>query len=138
MSRLSSLRKWITAVVAASLLAAALPAGQARAGLVGTEQVVQSIAAQQDRDRLRGFMLRDDVRSQMVALGVDPAEASARIDGLTEEEIARIVGEIDQLPAGQDAAVVIISGALAVLLILILTDILGYTDVFSFVDPAEE
>lgn len=138
MDRKSPVRRWLAGLVAAALVAALLPSGEARAGLVGTDQVVQALAAQQDRDRVRAFLSREEVRAQMTMLGVDPGEAADRVDGLTDAEIARVAGQIEHLPAGQDAAVAVISAALAVFLVLILTDILGYTDVFSFVDPAEE
>lgn len=130
-------RRCIAACLALAVLTVSLAAGPARAGMITTDRVVQSMTVEQDRDRIRAFLAREDVRSQLEAWGVDPAEAAMRADGLTDAEVARIAGELDQLPAGQDAAVAIISAALALLLILIITDLLGFTDVFSFVDPAE-
>lgn len=130
-------RRGIAACLALVVLMVSLPVGQARAGMVPTDRVVQAIAVEQDRERIQAFLAREDVRRQLQALGVDPAEAEIRADGLTDAEVARIAGELDRLPAGQDAAVAIISAALAVFLVLILTDLLGLTDVFSFVDPVE-
>ena len=121
------------ALAMASMSVAAVPA---RAGMVPTDRVVQSVAVQQDRDRVRQFLERDDVRRQIESWGIDPHEAAARVGGLTDAEVAAIAAEIDQLPAGQDAVVAIVSAGLAVFLILVLTDLLGVTDVFSFVDPA--
>lgn len=131
-------RCWIAATIAAAVLSVSLPFGPAQAGLVATDQVLQQALAQQDRDRVLEFLLRGDVRQQMESLGVDPNEASERLESLTDLEIARIAGRIDQLPAGQDAASAIIGGAVAIFVILIITDILGFTDVFSFVSSIEQ
>ncbi len=130
-------RRGIAACLVAVLLMVSLPVGQARAGMVTTDRVVHAMAVEQDRDRIRALLGREDVRRQLQAWGVDPAEAAMRADGLTDAEVARIAAELDQLPAGQDAAVAIVSAGLVIFLVLILTDLLGYTDVFSFVDPAE-
>ena len=130
-------RRGIASCLAVAMLMVSLPMGQVRAGMVATDRVVQSIAMEQDRDRIRAFLARDDIRQQLEAWGVDPAEAAMRADGLTDAEIARIADQLDQLPAGQDAAVAVISAALVIVLVLVLTDLLGLTDVFTFVDPAE-
>ena len=129
-------RCWIAGSMALAMASVSVPAVPAQAGMVSTDQVVQSITAQQDRDRVRQFLARDDVRRQIESLGVSPHEAAARVDGLTDMEIAAIAAEIGEEPAGQNAAVAIISAGLAVFLILVLTDLFGVTDVFSFVDPA--
>ena len=90
---------WMMVVV---MLATALPLGTAQAALVSTEQVVTETAGS-DRDRVQAFLERQDVRRQMIALGVDPAEAAARARQLSDAEIGQIVARIDRLPAGQSA-----------------------------------
>jgi hypothetical protein len=40
---------------------------------------------------------------------------------------------MDQLPAGGDAVGVLIGASLFVFIVLLITDILGFTDVFPFV-----
>lgn len=130
MYRTPFLRRLITGCVAASLMVAMLPVGAARADLVGTDQVIRSMAVQEDRDRVRAFTARADLRSSLELLGVDPVEAAARVKSLTDEEIVRIAAEIDQLPAGQDAGAAIVAAAAIVLLVLILTDVLGFTETF--------
>ena len=130
-------RRGIAACLALAMLMTSLPIVQARAGMVTTDRIVRAMAVEQDRERIQAFLAREDVRRQLEVWGVDPAEAATRAELLTDAEVARIAGELDQLPAGQDAAIAIASAALAVVLVLILTDLLGLTDVFSVVDPAE-
>ena len=79
------------------------------------------------------FMARDDVRAGLIELGVDPALATARVAGLSDAEIGDIAGRLDQLPAGQDIVGAILSTALVIFLVLLITDILGLTNVFPFV-----
>jgi hypothetical protein len=103
--------------------------------LVTTAQVVEERAAASDRERLVSILLRDDVRQQMEALGVDRDEAVARLGSLSDEEIQQIAGQIDELPAGQGflEGVVIVAGV--VFIALIITDLLGVTNIFGFINP---
>ena len=109
------------------------PIGTARAALITTGQAIEATAAQGDRDRVRAFLARDDVRTQMVALGVDPVEAVDRVAALSDAEVRQIAGHLDRLPAGQSAIAAVIGAALFIFLVLLITDLLGLTDVFPFV-----
>jgi hypothetical protein len=102
-------------------MSAPLPA---LAGIVGTETVVMGA----ERERLAAMLERGEVRARLQALGVDPALARARVAALTDEEAARLAAEMDALPAGGDALGV----ALIVFLVLLFTDIMGYTKIFPF------
>jgi cytochrome c1 len=68
----------------------------------------------------------------LVSQGLDPKEAQARIDGLSDAEVNDIANKLDQLPAGGVLGTILII-AFLVFLILLLTDIAGYTDIFPFV-----
>lgn len=96
----------------------------ASAGIVTTDQITASA----ERDRVRDFMAREDVRSQMESLGVDAASVRERVDAMTDEEVGKLAGRIDQMPAGAG----IIGVLFAVFIILLVTDILGLTKVFPF------
>jgi len=124
--------KPVSGAVIASLLALGIHFPAAQAALVGTDTVVQAAAAQHQRERLQDLFTRTDVRDKLVALGVDPAQVQARVDALTDEEVARLAERIDALPAGGDGLSSILNAALVVFLVLLITDLLGLTDVFSF------
>jgi hypothetical protein len=110
------------------------PAGNvARAELVSTASVLDARAEQGAHARVRAFLARDDVREQLRGLGVDPAETEARVASLSDAEAQALAGRLDTLHAGGDAIGVIVGAALLVFLVLLLTDILGLTDVFNFV-----
>ena len=125
----------IAVVLAAVLFVTSLPIGAAHAGLVTTEQALDERTAANDRERLIAMFQRDDVRRQMEALGVERDEAIARLASLSDQEIQQIAGRIDELPAGQSVlgGVLIVAGI--VLLVLVVTDLLGVTNIFAVIDP---
>jgi len=70
----------------------------AQAGMIGTEQVVQSTQA--ERGNVAAFMSRSEVASQLQAFGIDPKTAQDRVASLSDEEVRALSGKIDSLPAG--------------------------------------
>lgn len=80
-------------------------------------------------NRVQETLARDDIRRQLVDLGVSPDDAAARVSRLSNTELASLDGQLRQLPAGGDAVSLIV----LVLLVLLFTDIMGYTDIFPFV-----
>jgi hypothetical protein len=126
------LRRGVALVLAVVMLAISMPLGAARAAVVTTDQVLSESGAT-DRERVLAFLDRADVRDQIVALGVDPAEAAARVAALSDAQVREIAGKIDQLPAGQSAIGVVVGAILVIFLVLLVTDLLGLTDVFPFI-----
>lgn len=117
------------------MLATVLPLNAVQAGLVTTEQILAESQSDADRERVLEFLARQDVRQQIVALGVDPDEAARRVQGLSDAEIAKIVDQMDEEPAGQGIVVALVATILIIFLVLIITDLLGVTNVFPFIDP---
>ena len=101
------------------------------AGIVTTDQVTAGV----ERNQVRSFLDRDDVLTRLRELGVDPAAARARVDALSGDEVAALAGRIDQLPAGGDGLLGVL---LFVFIVLLITDILGYTKVFPFTKPIQK
>lgn len=87
-------KKWGVLLSLTGLLM--MPLAPARAGMVGTDKILH----QQDRTRLAEMLDRGDVQQQLIGMGVDPAFAKARIEQMTDAEIARLNGRISELPAG--------------------------------------
>jgi hypothetical protein len=111
-------RRWIASLLILSL-AVPLPV---HAGMVTTESLLE-------RERIATLLERADVQAQLQAYGVSPGEVKARVAALTDEEAAQLAARIDELPAG---GLSILGAVLLVFLVLLLTDILGYTKVFPF------
>lgn len=115
-------------ILMVSMLSMSLWLPNAQAGIISSEQLVSSQTAQLERERVRAMFDRQDVREQLQARGVDADAARARVDALTDDEIAAINGKLDSLPAGGD----IIGTVVFIFLVLLITDILGFTKVFPF------
>lgn len=112
------------------LVLTALPL-PAQAGMVSTEQAIASTSASADRDRLGAFLSRDDVRLALTQQGVDADEAIARVQAMSDAEVAALAHRVDEAPAGAG----IVGALFTVFVILLVTDILGLTRVFSFTRP---
>ncbi|MBU1214773.1 MAG: PA2779 family protein [Gammaproteobacteria bacterium] len=123
----SSFMRWASRVMIVLMSCMAMPL-TASASMVQTDVVVDHALAEQGRVKIMALVNRDDVRTQLEARGVTGEQAQARVDALTDDEVLLIAGKIDQLPAGGD----IIGTAVFVFLVLLVTDILGYTKVFPF------
>ena len=123
----------ISLFMATIMLLIATPCQPLFAAMVSTEATIYEINAQEARDHLKTLISRNDIKYALISQGINPAEAKARVDSLSDSEAIEAAGKIDQLPAGGGVFGAIIGAALIVFLVLLLTDILGFTDVFPFV-----
>jgi hypothetical protein len=112
---MKSLYKLVTQLLIVSMM---LLPFSAHAGMIGTDQVLSVATDQANRDKVRDFVNRTDVVTQFQAMGLSAATAQDRTNAMTQEEINRIAGRIDTLPAGADgngwwiAAAVIVIGVI--------------------------
>lgn len=131
---MNSTRRVLTWLVAMSLSYAGMLHG-AQAALIGTEQLAAVVAPQASSDahaRLSGMLAREDVTAALLDRGVSPDQVRARVAALSDAEAAQVAAQIDTAPAaGSDVLGVI----LLVFLVLLFTDIMGWTKVFPFTRP---
>jgi hypothetical protein len=110
------------------------PFQSAMAAMIGTEAAIDIKRAQDARNYLQSLLTREDVRSMLIKQGIDPQEAKDRIDSLSDKEANRVAEQLQDLPAGGDGFfTMLLIVLLLVFLILLITDIAGYTDIFPFV-----
>lgn len=114
------------------ILLFAVPYESVFAAMIGTETVIDVAKGQEARDYLNRMMIREDVQSAFKSYGITPLEAKARLDTLSDAEIMRLYNQIEQLPAGGSDLGVAFIAVGVIFVVLFITDILGYTDVFSF------
>jgi hypothetical protein len=55
------------------------------------------------------------------------------VDSLSDAEVIALADQIEKHPAGGNAVGVIVGAALFIFIVLLITDILGLTDIFPFV-----
>ena len=119
-------------VVSFCLLNFNIPNAQAK--MVGTDAMIAEQQALDQQAQVADFMAREDVKQIMTQYGVDPVEAQQRVDSLSNEELAELASSIDQLPAGGGGIGVVVGAAVLIFLVLLITDIVGLTHVFPFVN----
>ncbi len=126
---IAKLRRLISGALIVSIAGLGLPL-PASAGMVATDTAVAAAA----RDHISGILERAEVRAQLEARGVNPAEVKVRVAALTDAEAAQLAQQIDSLPAGADGGAVgaVVGALLLVFLVLLITDLLGWTKVFPF------
>lgn len=105
----------------------------AQAKMIDTETVVMATRNREARDKITAFLERQDVQRAMAGQHVSMAEAQKRVAALTDDEVRQINQAMDKLPAGGDGLGVIVGAGLFVFIVLLITDILGFTHVFNFV-----
>jgi len=118
------------------MLSISIPCQSALAALVGTETILENNRITETRSYLKNALEREDVKQALRAQGINPLEARARVESLSDKEIAHIADNMDQLPAGGDAVLIfLVLIPLIVFITFVITDSLGYTDIFPFVKP---
>jgi hypothetical protein len=133
MHSLRQKRKSIAVLVILALSILSIISAPAHAAMVNTAEILKQSKHNFNRDRINTFLGRSEVQKYLVARGINPEEAKARTDSLTDQEIEKIVAGIDQLPTGGGALGTIVGAALVIFIVLLITDILGLTDIFYFV-----
>ena len=103
------------------------------AKMILTETVIESDRADEARVYVNSVLAREDLKAALMSQGIDMKEAKARINSLSDTEILLLADKIEQLPAGGDPLSTIIGAVVFIFLVLLITDILGLTDVFTFV-----
>jgi hypothetical protein len=106
--------------MAVTMLLISTPYQSAIAALIDTETVLDEGQSQEARDYIKQLLAREDVRSALIAQGIDPLEAEARIASLSDSEIIELADQIENLPAGQGALGVVIAVLVIIVLVLVI------------------
>jgi hypothetical protein len=132
------LTKPITTLTLSALIWSSLIAGPAHAafsstvGINGSGATATVTTTSEARARVNATLAREELRAALNAQGVSVADAQARVDAMTEADVAALDKQLAELPAGGDG----FSTVVLILLVLIITDLLGVTDVFPAIKPA--
>lgn len=126
--RMQQIKKLLTTLTISSIIVMGLQSAT-YADVVTTEQLAESSALEMKRNQLGTFMARADVRQQLLGFGVSEQAVDQRIDSLTDAEVLQIHDQIQDLPAGEG----LLGGIIAIIVIFLLLDMAGVTDVFPSV-----
>ena len=103
------------------------------AKMITAETVLDAGRVSDARAYVHSVLSREDVKAALVARGIDVHEAMMRTHALSDAEILAIADRMESLPAGGGTGETIIIVSLIVFVVLLVTDIMGYTDIFPFV-----
>ena len=133
MNTLRQTVKPVSVVVIISFLFVVVPYQPCLAALIGTETVLDVAQGQEVRQNINRILAEEDVQMVLRGQGISPEEAKARINALSDTEVVALQEKLAQLPAGGGGLGAVVFGVVFVFLVLLVPDILGYTDVFPFV-----
>jgi uncharacterized protein DUF6627 len=121
---MNTFRRYVAAILMVCIAGLGLPL-PAQAAIVTSEEAGASV----ERAAIAEFLARSEVRDALAARGVSPQAAQARVDALSAAEAQQLARDIDRLPA---AGTDVLGLLLTVFIVLLVTDILGFTKVFPF------
>jgi hypothetical protein len=92
-----------------------------QASIISTDEVLAQVQTQSDRTKVRDFVARADVQTQLQDHGLSLTVAQERVDAMTDSEVQQIAGKIDTLPAGAGAVstVAIVAATIIVIYIIL-------------------
>lgn len=99
----------------------------AKAAVIDTQTILSYHQSKSIQIEFQNILAREDVREQLIALGVNPDDANLRIAALTDQELNLLQQHIKDLPVGANALAVL--GA--VFLVLLVLELVGVTNIFS-------
>jgi len=126
---------YFSKIILSFVLSVTLFAQVSWAQMASTEAVLVQPVTVSSHEKVSQFVAREDVAKRFETLGVDPKIVGQRIALMSDEEVSKISSQIDTLPAGGDFGG-IVGAVVFVFIVLLITDILGFTKIFGFTRAA--
>ena len=120
--------RFLTALLAVSILFVSVQPA-ANAAIVSTSELVAIEQSEIGREYLLNSLEREEVRTALTSQGVDLEMAKQRVASMTDEEVKALNQKMEEMPAGGG----VVEALVIVFLVLLITDLVGLTDVFPFV-----
>lgn len=121
---------WIGRIVIAFLLVMSVQSVTVNAAMISTDTIIQTENQQYTKSQLLQKLESAELQQQFLDMGVDPQEIQQRVASLTPDEISQLNANLASQPAGEG-----VLGLIGlVFVVLVITDMLCATDVFSFVN----
>ncbi len=121
-----TIAKLVPITLLLDLLGASVPR-MVHAELISTQKVIELQQRQVRITRINEMLAREEIREQLIRLGVDPKQARERVAALTDTELVLLEQQLDDLPAG--GAALAISGV--GFFVLLLLDLMGVINIFD-------
>ena len=116
-------------IVSAIVMASLFIGFPAQAGMLGTAEMLNMNSPSSEIATQRVW-----IQQQLEANGVETEDATLRVASLSDQQVEQVHQRFEEMPAGASAL-----GTVAfIALVLVITDLAGYTDVFPFIRPASK
>ena len=102
-----------------------------QASLVTNDHVINQISHTIDKNMLLESMQHEEIQAKFIEMGIDKSDVEARIAQMTHAEITELNNKMSELPAAAGAGGILVT----LLLVFIVTDVIGATDIFPFIHP---
>lgn len=113
----------VIALTLAAMLVSSLPA---RAGIMGTEQMVAQQTRAHTLDRIEVILTQETVASQLSDWGVAPEMVRTRMAAMSDTELQHLATSMETDPAGGVLAVIGV-----VFVVLFILELTGVTNIFT-------
>ena len=120
-------QRYATIVVVFCLIGTAMMQ-PAVAGIISTETVIELENRQMQIERISAVLAQENVQNMPIKMGVDPIEASKRVDALTNDELQILHTNLNQMPAGATGVIEVVG---IVAIVLIILELLNVTNFFT-------
>jgi len=100
------------------------------ATMIGTKTMLKPDRSQNTRNYFHDLLSREDIQKVLVARGINPHEAKARIDSLSDDELEMISENFADLPAGGDGTGFAVVVGMVIMLVAILVEYLSDVKMF--------
>ena len=104
-----------------------------QASMIGTDEMLADETRTEQRERILDSLDRESAGIALERFGVAPADVEQRLERLSDRELTQLAARADELPAGESALGVLVF----VLVLLIVLDLLGATNVFPAINSLE-
>lgn len=127
------MRLQLSLLLILSIFSFSIHAAESELKMISTMDIVEEMSSDLARKEVMTFLQNEAVQNELLKQGVNPQEAMNRLASLTSNEIKNLAEQIKKSQAGADFGVGGIVGvAVFIFLVLLITDILGFTKVFPF------
>jgi len=127
---MKSIQKCISILLSITLMSMSFSSAQA--AMISNDLVINHVQHSSATTELLQTINRADVKEQLLNMGVKAEDIESRIKLMTDEEIAQLNQQINELPAGGSSLLGIL---LIVFIVFVITDVIGATDIFPFIKP---
>jgi len=118
-------------VLAAMMVVVGLMSATAQAAMVTTGDMVATKSLEQTRTQVMSILDQKEAQDTLVKLGVSRADVEERINSMTADELQAFSKQVEDMQAGGSVLGII----LTIILILLILDLLGATNVFPAIKP---